>query len=398
MTPPSEELATRPPIDEATNRGGRPADLNSIETPSVVIDLDRLRANIEMAAGIARKGGVDLRPHIKSHKSLRIAELQIAAGATGITAAKTSEAIEFLKGGVESVTIAYPLVDPIKINRVSRFARERGKSVSFVIDGQEGLSALVDVARNLGVKLSAYVKVDVGLHRCGVPADGPAALSLIRLMTKAEKHLSFEGLLSHAGHAYAAQSTEAVRSIAAEERTAMTRLGRMISEAGIPVPKLSVGATPTFIENEGFAGLTEARPGNYVFMDLVQVSLGVARREQIALSVVATVVSRNDQYAIIDAGSKVLSSDSAPHGGDRLAGFGEAYPVDGSADVPLSVARLSEEHGFVVDPGRRLKVGQRVRVLPNHACPVANLALNYAVIRGSETIEYWPVDARAAVQ
>jgi D-serine deaminase-like pyridoxal phosphate-dependent protein len=371
--------------------------LAGLETPAIVIDRPILEANIAMAAALARRHNVALRPHIKTHKSPLIAKLQLDAGAAGITASKTDEALVFIEAGVASVTVAYPLVDRAKIGRLIRSAQAHGTDLRIVADSADGLAALSSEARARSHRLPVFLKVDVGLHRCGVDPALPASRDLALALGRSPS-LRFAGLLAHAGHAYGAGSPDGVRQIANQERHLLLGFAADLRKAGLEVPEISVGSTPTVIFNDGFEGLTEARPGNYVFMDMTQVALGVARPEQVALSVLATVVSRNDRYAIVDAGSKVMSSDRGPHGADSVRGFGAVFPLEDPDGAALTLARLSEEHGFVEHGGRDLKIGSRVRIVPNHSCPVANLADRFVAIDASGSTDYWPVEGRGCVR
>jgi len=369
--------------------------LSSLETPAVLIDRGVLEENIARAAEIARYAGAALRPHVKTHKSLRIAELQIKAGAAGVTTAKPSEAAVFLDGGVRDVTVAYPLVDPRKAERLIQMAAGKGARLRLVADSTDGIEAITAAASSCEATVEVMVEVDVGLLRCGVdPANELAAHLAARL--GAHPSTIFAGLLSHAGQAYAAKDADHVRQIAEAERRTMTSLARKLRDAGIKVPTISVGSTPTVWLGESFEGITELRPGNAVFMDLTQVSLGVALPQNLALSVLATVISVNHRFAIIDAGSKVLSSDVGPHGSKRLTGYGVACLVDDPAwEIP--VVNLSEEHGFLAHGGKVPRIGARVRIWPNHACPVVNLAEQLVAISGNGNIERWTVDARGCV-
>ena len=347
---------------------------NNIETPCVVVDRARLAANIARVAGIGERYGVAVRPHVKTHKSLDIARLQLEAGAVGLTASQVDEALEFVCAGVGSVTCAYPCVQGPGLDRLLAEAGERGCDVRFVADSAAGLDALAGAAQRHGCSLPVYVKVDVGLHRCGVAPDSPALVHLARDVAGAA-HLTLAGILSHAGHSYAARDEAGARAVAGAEAGFMRAAREHIEAAGLAVHEVSVGSTPTVLASDDFAGITEIRPGNYVFMDRTPVRLGLAAEDEVSLTVLATVVSINDSWIIIDAGSKILSSDGGAHGAVS-EDFGLAYPVmgDGSLSRPLSVGRLSEEHGWLVRNGTDLAVGTRVRILPNHSCPVANLA------------------------
>lgn len=380
------------PLSDAASRV-----LAETETPFVAIDRRRLSANIARVAEIARAGMCRLRPHIKTHKSPVIARQQLAAGAVGVTSAKCEEALVFLNGGVPSLTLAHPLVDPAKVARLLRAAADRAAEVRFIADSLVGIEAIASAARAAGRQVPVFLKIDVGLGRCGVPPESAAAPQLAQAIARTPG-LVFQGLLAHAGHAYGAGTAEGVRRAAAAERLAMTGLAESLRRSGLDVPEVSVGSTPTVLANAGLDGITEIRPGNYVFLDLTQVALGVAGLTDVALSVVGTVVSRNDTYAIIDAGSKVLSSDRGPHGSDALQGYGLAFAMGaGQGEAGLPVAKLSEEHGFVAHAGRELRIGSRLRVFPNHACVVANLARSLWAFDADGGIEEWPVEARALV-
>jgi D-serine deaminase-like pyridoxal phosphate-dependent protein len=381
----------------ATPRGHRETALAALETPAVVIDRTILEANIALGAAIARQHKVALRPHIKTHKSPAIAKLQMEAGAAGITASKTDEALVFIEAGIPSVTVAYPLVDRAKISRLIRAAKIKGTDLRVVADSADGIAALSAEARAQSHRLPVFLKVDVGLHRCGVDPALPASRDLALSVGRAAG-LRFAGLLSHAGHAYAAGTPEGVRLVARQERELMVGFAESLRQAGLEVPAISVGSTPTVLLNDGFEGLSEVRPGNYVFMDMTQVGLGVARPAQVSLSVIVTVVSRNDRYAIVDAGSKVMSSDRGPHGSDSVRGFGAVFTLEEPDAPAMTLARLSEEHGFVEHEGRDLKIGSRLRIVSNHSCPVANLTDRFVAIDEAGGVEYWPVEGRGCVR
>jgi D-serine deaminase-like pyridoxal phosphate-dependent protein len=368
---------------------------SGIETPAVMVDRQVLDRNIARAAAIARSAGAALRPHIKTHKSVRIAGLQLAAGAAGVTVAKPSEAIVFMEAGVRDVTVAYPLIDPRKVDRLIRMAASTGATLRLVADSAKGVAAITAAATG-GTRVGVLVEVDVGLHRCGVD---PAGQMAEQLATQLQAHPAtfFAGLLSHAGHAYAAEDADGVRKVAEDERRLMTGLADRLRQARIEVPVLSVGSTPTVWLAERFEGITELRPGNAVFMDLTQLSLGVAGPQDLALSVASTVVSVNERFAIVDAGSKVLSSDIGPHGSRRLSGYGKATLIDDPARQ-MPVVNLSEEHGFLAHEGRPPAIGARVRIWPNHSCPVVNLADRLMMMAADGTVEEWPVDARGCVR
>jgi D-serine deaminase-like pyridoxal phosphate-dependent protein len=370
--------------------------LDAIETPAVLVDGEVLVGNIGEAARRATAADVSLRPHVKSHKSARIAKMQIDAGAVGITVAKSSEALPFIEAGIADIVVAHPLVDGRKIARLLEVAARRGTRLALIADSAAGVATIATEAVRQGVTVAIRIKIDVGLHRCGADPRGEDALILARMIAD-HSHLTFGGILSHAGHAYAAADADGVRAIAGEERRIMLDVAGRIRDIGIAVPVISIGSTPTFWLDAGFDGISEARPGNYVFMDMTQASLGIVPRSRIALSVLTTVVSCNDTYAIIDAGSKVLSSDRGPHGSTRLNGYGLALPLDNPDAEGMLVASVSEEHGFVAHRGQRPQIGERLRIIPNHACTVVNLTRSLFVGDADDGYEIWPVDAQNCV-
>lgn len=370
-----------------------------IETPAVVIARSALDNNIQRMQALARDHGLRLRPHIKTHKCLAIARLQMKAGACGITAAKVDEALPFIRdGAIPSVTLAQPQMIASKLDRLMTAARTHHCDLRLIVDSRPGLDLLAARASEHGFSPGVFIKIDVGLHRCGCRPDDPAILSLAQSIHQ-HPRLRFRGLLSHAGHAYGANDRSAVAAIAEDERQTMLDVARRLEAAGIPVPEISVGATPTVLAATRFDGITEIRPGNYVFMDQTPLRLGLITPAQVALTVLTTVISRNPDFLILDAGSKTFSSDMGAHGSGQGAGFGVGWPRGcfGDDAQTLTVARLSEEHGFIPRDRRDLPLGAEVRVIPNHACPVANLARTLVVLEGDDVYE-WPVDARGRVR
>ncbi|MBX6394776.1 MAG: alanine racemase, partial [Alicyclobacillaceae bacterium] len=357
-----------------------------LDTPVVVVHRPTLDNNIHMMANYAKEKGVALRPHIKSHKTVEIARKQRMAGMQGLTVAKLGEAEVFVDAGFRDITVAYPIVSEVKRNRLmSLAARAR---VTTLVDEIEQVDYLAKSAQDRGVSLGLWIKIDTGLHRCGVPAEeidraAAVAYRITRWEQQWRQHpgggVYFAGLLTHAGHVYAATSRQEVETIAVAEGEQLVRLQRALQMRGIPCPGLSAGSTPTAKHVAAVRGITEIRPGNYVFHDRTQVRLGVASWSDCALRVLARVVSRPAPgRCVIDAGSKTLALDMGAHGSGGLRGFGAicGYPH-------LEVTRLSEEHGIVetTDPHADVPpVGTILEIIPNHACPVVNLTSRLGVV------------------
>ena len=369
-------------------------DLLSLPTPFVAIDRARMRANLAAMQALAASAGVALRPHAKTHKSPMIARWQIEAGAVGICCAKLGEAEVFADAGITNIRLPYP-VNPANAARV-RALQERGVSLSIIVDDLEVARGWSAAMIGTGAKLDVLVKVDVGFHRCGVDPESPRALDVVKGVNDLSG-LKLCGLLSHAGHSYTAASAHDIAAIADREIAILRLLAARAAEAGVTIAEISVGSTPSarFIPLQ--KGATEMRPGNYVFYDRTQVGLGSTTLEACAMHVIATVVSRPVASRVVfDAGSKTLTSDGARSFGSAT-GFGLVFP-DLETDKPMgsiAIERLSEEHAVArVLPDCPLKVGDRVRILPNHACTVTNLANELLLVDGLTVVDRIPVEAR----
>ncbi|MCY3556516.1 MAG: alanine racemase [Gemmatimonadetes bacterium] len=367
--------------------------LNKVETPVVLLDETRMMGNLRAMQDLADRHGVALRPHIKTHKSLEIGRRQIGLGASGVTVATVVEAQVFIEGGFEFITVARPVVSPPKWDRLLSAVKAHGTDLRVVTDSKEGIQVAGECAAAHGRTVGLFLKIDVGLHRCGLLPDDPRIGELAGLIHDHD-NLEFRGILSHAGHVYGSKSREEAAGVAESERQTMVAVRDALQADGVPVREVSVGATPAVLAAERFDGITEIRPGNYVFLDLLPIRVGVARVVDVSLTVLSTVISRNEHYFVTDAGSKTLTSDTGVHGMTGNQGFGTAYPASGylESDCEMIVEKVSEEHGMVARNGFDLAIGSKIRIVPVHSCPVANLARSYAVLT-PDGLETWPVDA-----
>jgi len=369
------------------------ASLSSLPTPFVVIDRARLERNITAMQARANAAGVRLRPHAKTHKSPAIAMRQIQAGAVGICCAKLGEAEVFAVAGIGDIRLPYP-IHPSNAGRVLALMDQ--VTISIIVDHLEIAREWSRAMTASGRRLRILVKVDVGFHRCGVDPSQPDVVDTIRRMAELSG-LEFLGLLSHAGHSYLAKSRAEIERIASYEADVLARIASALRDGGTPVAEISVGSTPTarFIGRQ--PGVTEMRPGNYVFVDRTQVGLGAARADDCAQSIVATVVSRPaPDRAIFDAGSKTLAADGI-RGFGTETGYGLVYPSLDAAqpDPTIQIERLSEEHATArVPPTCHLEIGHRVRIIPNHSCVVTNLADELWLVDGGTIVERLAVAAR----
>jgi len=359
--------------------------IEDLETPAVVIDLDRLEANIARMAEAARQAGVRLRPHCKTHKIPEIARMQLAAGASGITLAKTGEAEVFAAAGIGDIFLAYPTVGAERAKRLLALSEKIRIAVG--ADSVEGTKTLGDVFSAAGRRLDVLLEIDTGNSRTGVP-PGRAVEVAARLAEL--PGIRVRGIFTHAGQAYGGETPAAVAAVGTHEGQSMAELAATLGKAGIAIEEVSVGSTPSAASAMRVAGVTEARPGTYVFFDASEVSLGVCLLEECAMTILATVVSvPAPDRAVVDAGSKTLSSDPLrPRAGGHGFIIGHASRID----------RLSEEHGAVrVEPGDSFRVGERVWILPNHACVVTNLHERVYAVRGGRVEAEWTVAARGRV-
>jgi D-serine deaminase-like pyridoxal phosphate-dependent protein len=361
-----------------------------LDTPLVVVHRERLLANIEDMAKFAGEQGVVLRPHVKTHKTWEIAQMQLSAGAAGLTCAKLGEAEAFLQRGAKSVLVAYPLVGKRKVERLfDLMARFPEAEVQTLVDSSRQVDELAAEAAVRGVQLPLWVKVDSGLRRCGVQ-PGLQAVELARHV-KRSPGLLLLGLLTHAGHAYGAASYEQVQEIGRSEAQCLLETAAMLRAEGVDGLGISVGSTPTVKVSGAVEGVTEIRPGNYVFYDATQVRLGVVAPERCALRVFAQVVSRPEAGRIvIDAGAKTLALDKGAHGSDAVSGYGMIVGHEQAV-----IERLSEEHGVVRIPeASGIAVGDVLEIIPNHSCPVVNLTDELCVVNSDGSTESWQVVAR----
>ena len=373
----------------------RRSSLADVPTPAAVLDLDVLERNVAAMAAKARALGVALRPHAKTHKCVEVARLQRQHGARGLTVATLAEARAFADAGFEDLTWAVPVV-PGRLGEAVELARR--VTLRLLVESEEAAAAAEAAARGAGVRLAVWLEVDSGQHRTGVDPGTPLAAALARRLAASDA-LVFDGLLTHAGQGYAARDRAELVRVAEAERDATVGLAERLRGAGVAVPGVSIGSTPTMAVAADLGGVTEIRPGNYVFNDFVQAANGVCRAEDCALSVLATVISHQPGagHAVVDAGALALSKDPGPADPARRRGYGPLLAADGGGlDPALQVVAVTQEHGVVAGPSPadvagRLAVGDRVRILANHSCLTAALFDAYVVVRGEDVVGRWAI-------
>jgi D-serine deaminase-like pyridoxal phosphate-dependent protein len=362
---------------------------NSPGTPYLLIDGAKMERNIQKMADVARGNGVDLRPHVKTHKIPGIARKQLAAGASGITVAKLSEAEVMADGGIEDIFIAYPLVTEEKIRQAIRL-NERVRLIVGV-DSLEGAIRLSAVAEDRPMEVR--LEVDTGLRRTGAPYDEAADLAG---EIEAMGNLDLTGIYTYRGAVLGGSKTLELERAGLEEGRLMVSLAGMLRERDIRVDDVSVGSTPTAEHVAKVEGVTEIRPGTYVFYDRMQARLGACSLDECAAVVVCTVVSRPTRdLAIIDGGSKTFATDVGPGAEPlNLEGYGHVVGYPGAV-----LERLTEEHGMLsVDEDCDLEVGDTLQIIPNHICSTVNLHDEVYPVGDNGVVEEMRVAARGKVR
>jgi D-serine deaminase-like pyridoxal phosphate-dependent protein len=349
---------------------------SELDTPAVLIDLDRAEANLKRAQEAADRAGIALRPHIKTHKLPLFAKKQVELGAVGITVQKLGEAEVMADAGLTDLLLTFNIIGAAKLKRLK--ALHDRVTIRVVADSAECVAGLAATFTDPGHPLGVFVECDTGMGRCGVQSPA-AAIELARQIIAAPG-LKFAGLMTYP----AAGKYQAAAQWLADAKSAF-------SAAGIDLPTITTGGTPDIWHMDEAARVaTEYRPGTYIYMDRSQVAAGAATFDDCALTVLATVVSRpTENRAIVDAGSKALTSDLL-----GLVGHGHVveYP-------DAKVVGLSEEHGTldVSACAAKPKIGDMIRIIPNHCCPVTNLFDRVNLIRNGELVETVPVAARGRV-
>jgi D-serine deaminase-like pyridoxal phosphate-dependent protein len=360
--------------------------IHDLDTPALLIDGNVLDLNLRKMAKYCNDHKLALRPHTKTHKMPGIAQLQLQHGAAGITVAKLGEAEVMADGGIEDILIVYPLWGEKKWTRlVDLGGRVR---ITVAIDSLAVATGISQAAKAAGKEIGIRAEFDTGFHRCGWPITAESMDQIQRMI--ALPGLRWDGILVYPGHI---MGNGIIREQDIEhENETMDALFDLLGSASIPYPVVSGGNTPAAFVSHRFHGLTEIRPGTYVFNDRNTVDAESAAFDDCALTVLVTVVSRSaSQRAIIDSGSKTLSADPLLSG-DRLGyGYVLGHPE-------LKLEELSEEHGHLSVPAdSTIKIGDRLRVIPNHVCTCINLHDRVFVVEGEHVVDEWKVAARGKV-
>ena len=372
-----------------------PKNLQQVETPCLVLERGKLERNIARMRDHLAKLKVGLRPHVKTAKSYDVARLAIKGQPGGITVSTLKEAEQFFAHGITDILYAVGIT-PNKLDHVAALQR-RGADITIILDNVE--SARIVAARGfaLGIKFPALIEIDSDGHRSGVKPDDAVLLDIGRILEGGGTQL--RGIMTHAGDSYNCDTVEKIRAMAVRERDAVVRCAARLRAAGLPCPIVSVGSTPTATYSEDLTGVTEVRAGVYMFFDLVMAGLNVCKVDDIAVSVLATVIGHQPDkgWIITDAGWMAMSRDRGTAAQKIDQCYGVVCDLAGAPLDDLLVVSTNQEHGIVGRRGggtldaARYPVGTLLRVLPNHACATAAQHDRYHVVAGdAQVTAVWP--------
>ncbi|MDR6446769.1 DSD1 family PLP-dependent enzyme [Paraburkholderia sp. 22099] len=355
--------------------------LDHIDTPAALIDIARMQKNIARMQGRMNALGVAFRPHVKTTKCIDVVRAQIAAGARGITVSTLKEAEAFFAAGVDDILYAVSIV-PAKLPRALALRRQ-GCDLKLVVDNPTAAAAVAAFGDQHGETFEVWIEVDTDGHRSGITPEQDTLLEVGRILH--DNGVTVGGVMTHAGSSYELHTPQALAALAEQERAGCVRAAQRLRDAGIPCPAVSVGSTPTALAVGQLEGVTEVRAGVYVFFDLVMHNVGVCALEDIALSVLATVIGHQADkgWAILDAGWMAMSRDRGTSRQSHDFGYGQPCLLNGTPLAGYVVSGANQEHGILSltsssatgdegghadDIAQRFPIGMKLRILPNHAC------------------------------
>jgi D-serine deaminase-like pyridoxal phosphate-dependent protein len=370
-------------------------DLSSLETPCLVVDISKVKNNISNIHERMRKLGVNLRPHGKTAKNIDIINRALKGQAGGITVSTLKEAEYYFNHGITDIFYAVGIA-PVKLDRVAKLIK-KGAVITLLLDSIEQAKFVASKGREHGLTIPVLIELDCDGHRSGVAAGDPLLLEIGHLVNS-EKGASLSGVLTHAGESYQCKSTGEIRAIADTERSVAVACADLLRQNNLPCPVVSVGSTPTAMFADDLSGVTEVRAGVFMFNDLVMAGLGVCDINEIAVSVLTSVIGhqRHKDWVITDAGWMALSRDRGTASQKVDQGSGVVCNLDGEPIGDMIISDTNQEHGIASSRSQQkisfenFKVGSMLRVLPNHACATAAMFDRYHVTDGSvEVIDAW---------
>jgi D-serine deaminase-like pyridoxal phosphate-dependent protein len=368
--------------------------LLTLSTPAALVDIPRMERNIARMQQRMDELGVAFRPHVKTTKCLEIVQRQRAAGARGITVSTLKEAEQFFAAGIADILYAVGIV-PTKLPQALAL-RQRGCALKLITDSVEGARAIAAFGRAHDHRFEVWIEIDTDGHRSGVQPESASLLDVGRALS--EDGAMLGGVMTHAGASYALDTPAALEALAEQERAGCVRAADRLRAAGWACPAVSVGSTPTALSARALPGVTEVRAGVYVFFDLVMANVGVCAPEDVALSVLTTVIGHQVEkgWAIVDAGWMAMSRDRGTGGQRHDYGYGQACDAEGRLIPGYVLTGANQEHGILARQGapdaeiaRRFPVGTQLRVLPNHACATGAQFPHYEALAADGSVRAW---------
>ncbi|KRP43720.1 DSD1 family PLP-dependent enzyme [Pseudomonas poae] len=362
-----------------------------MDTPAALLDTVKLQRNIQRMQQRADSLGVHLRPHVKTHKCAEVVAAQLAAGARGITVSTLKEAEYFFELGIKDILYAV-CIAPHKLPQALALWR-RGCALTLITDSLAGASAIVDFGEEHAATFAVMIEIDCDGHRSGVKPQAPLLLEIAAVLGD-----RLAGVITHAGESYGLDTPDALQAIAEQERARCVEAAQRIRASGQPCPQVSVGSTPTALSAANLDGVTELRAGVYAFFDLVMHNIGVCRLDELALSVLTTVIGHQPEkgWIITDSGWMAMSRDRGTQSQQHDFGYGQVCDERGEPIEGLLLGSANQEHGVAqfahhdLDVVTRFPLGTRLRILPNHACATGAQFGSYSALLENGQLQDWP--------
>lgn len=369
--------------------------IRNLDTPCALIDVVRMQRNIDRMQARMNQLGVKFRPHVKTSKSLPVTRAQLAAGAQGITVSTLKEAEQFFADGITDILYAVSMA-PGRLKQAHDL-QARGCALKIITDSVAGASEIGRFGAQNNVVFEVWIEIDTDDHRSGVKPEDASLLEIARVLLN--DGMTLGGVMTHAGSSYEYNTPEALERIAEQERAGAVRAAQRLRDAGYNCPVVSVGSTPTALSAKHLEGVTEVRAGVYVFFDLVMHNVGVCSMDDIALSVLTTVIGHQVEkgWAILDAGWMAMSRDRGTQNQQRDFGLGQVCTEEGEVLQGYLLSSANQEHGILSrvgepdsDIAQRFPIGTRLRVLPNHACATGAQHPVYHAVQKEDETAVWP--------
>ena len=366
----------------------------SLDTPAALVDIPQMQRNIQRMQERMNSLGVRLRPHIKTSKCLPVIHAQIAAGASGVTVSTLKEAEHCFAAGIRDVFYAVAIA-PGKLPQALALWR-KGCNLSLLTDSVPGAEAIVAFAQQHDARFEVWIEIDCDGHRSGLAAQDPVLIDVARILSEGGLHL--RGVMTHAGSSYELDSLEPLQALAEQERVLCVHAADTLRAAGLACPEVSIGSTPTALSALNLDGVTEVRAGVYVFFDLVMRNIGVCQADELALSVLTTVIGHQPDkgWIITDAGWMAMSRDRGTQRQHQDFGYGQVCSEAGDWIDGARVSAANQEHGIVSLGAAnsdvlvtRFPIGSRLRILPNHACATGAQFPDYHAVEADGSVHTW---------